>query len=698
MKQKIFISLVAVLMLFGCPQEHKSESNTQPSTEKVKVNKVKDPMTKYEYAQGESLDLSGLSIRAEINGETQTIYYSQDPASFTIADITDLTPGTYDDIICQYKKADFKLNSITIFESRTQKNSWETSEIPSDFALNNDFWDNANVYFVITDRFYNGNTGNDTSYGREKGSPANGNSDCAKFFGGDIAGLTAKLDYLEQTGINAIWITAPYEQIHGWIMGAGGTFKHYPYHGYYAMDYTNIDANMGTLDEFRTFIDAAHAKGIRVIMDVVMNHPGYNTLEDGLHLYPDVLKKTDIENAPIDFHSAYVNYSAHGWDDWWGGDWVRAGLCSHYTTGTGTIHGSQSGLPDFRTGSPKSVSIPTFLQKKYTADVAAYYPSEGYSLSTPTTTANYRVRDYLIKWLSDWVREFGIDGFRCDTAKHVEKEAWYQLKVACVQALRDWKDANPSKVIPDSGDFWMTGEVNPHAVSKDSYFSEGGFDSLLNIKGFLTAAGSAVKDIKTIEPTYADYASKINTDDQFNMLSFISFHDTDSLFYNYYAKTADKQKIAGSLLAFCPGAIQIYYGDECGRKDSSITVADDDQKTRSQMPWDEDGYRSAQLGYDFDADIHAHWSKVLNFRKNHVAVGAGAHAKIKDAPYTFSRVKGDDKVIIVLGASGSVEVDVSAIGATKVKDAYTGNVVDVADGKVTFTADSNGVILIEVAE
>jgi alpha-amylase len=239
----------------------------------------------------------------------------------------------------------------------------------------------------------------------------------------------------------------------------------------------------------------------------------------------------------------------------------------------------------------------------------------------------------------------------------------------------------------------MTGEVNPHGVSKDLYFTEARFDSLLNIKSFSDSAASAIKDIKSIDAIFTDYASKINNDLDFNMLSFISFHDTDSLFYNISGGTSSNQKIAGSLLTFCPGAIQIFYGDECGRKNGP-----GDQKTRSQMPWDEDGYRLAQLGYDFDSDIHAHWSKVLNFRKNHVAVGAGTHTKIKDAPYTFSRVKGSDKVIVVLGASGSVEVDVSTIGATKVKDAYTGNVVNVTNGKATFTADSNGVILIEAAE
>ena len=127
----------------------------------------------------------------------------------------------------------------------------------SDYETN--FWDNASVYFVITDRFYNGNPDNDESYGREKAKSKNSQEDCGKFYGGDIAGLTKKLDYLKDLGINAIWLTAPYEQIHGFCIGGGGFF-HYPYHGYYAMDYTNMDANMGTKEEFKTFVDTAHEK------------------------------------------------------------------------------------------------------------------------------------------------------------------------------------------------------------------------------------------------------------------------------------------------------------------------------------------------------------------------------------------------------------------------------------------------------
>ena len=76
-------------------------------------------------------------------------------------------------------------------------------------------WDNATVYFVMTDRFYNGNPDNDNSYGRSK----DGKYEIGTFHGGDLAGLTKKLDYIESLGVNAIWITSPLEQIHGWVGG-----------------------------------------------------------------------------------------------------------------------------------------------------------------------------------------------------------------------------------------------------------------------------------------------------------------------------------------------------------------------------------------------------------------------------------------------------------------------------------------------
>ena len=595
-------------------------------------------------------------------------------------------------------------------EEPRDPHAWEEG-IPADYKLNNEFWDNATVYFVLTDRFYNGNTANDTSYGREKGDPALGN-DVGKFYGGDIKGLTDKLDYLEELGVNAIWISCPYEQIHGYCVGGdknfGSLFPHYPYHGYYALDFTNVDANVGTVEEFRAFVDAAHAKGIRVVMDVVMNHPGYNTIEDAKNLFPDVLKK-GYDTADLNTYHNYIKYTSHGWDNWWGADWVRAGLCKHYTTGPDNddLLGSQAYLPDFITESENYVALPEFLKTKHTDALAALYPTAGYEVVKFEEKENFTVRDYLIYWLSSWVREFGIDGFRCDTAKHVEKEAWKELKAASVLALREWKAANPSKVIPDSGDFWTTGECFGHNVSKDNYYTEGGFNSMINFE-FREKAGAAVKadDASKIDDIYSDYAQKINADESFNALSYISSHDTGSqdgrgLFYGdkSYSTTPEKQILAGTLLAMCPGAIQVYYGDEAGRKDLTTKVGDKDQKNRSQMPWasDVDGYEE-DLEYTFNSDIHDHWAKVLNFRKAHVAVGEGTHTKISDddAPYTFSRIKGDDKVVVVIGATAgeNLEVDVSSIGAENVVDFYTGAEAAVVEGKATFAVGSAGVLLI----
>lgn len=138
-------------------------------------------------------------------------------------------------------------------------------------------WKNATVYFVLTDRFFNGNPANDHSYGRQK----DGMQEIGTFHGGDLAGLTQKLDYLQQLGVNAIWISSPLEQMHGWVGGGSkGDFPHYAYHGYYHLGWTKVDANMGSEADLARFIQQAHQRGMRVLFDVVMNHTGYATLAD----------------------------------------------------------------------------------------------------------------------------------------------------------------------------------------------------------------------------------------------------------------------------------------------------------------------------------------------------------------------------------------------------------------------------------
>lgn len=138
-------------------------------------------------------------------------------------------------------------------------------------------WDEAVIYFAVTDRFYDGNAANNDAYG-----VGDYNTDSAtgslSYHGGDFAGLTQKLDYLSQLGVNTIWITpiVANEMEEGLTTDLAGTLS-YGYHGYWASDFTTLNKHLGTEEEFKTLLDSAHAKGMKIMVDVVLNHAGYET-------------------------------------------------------------------------------------------------------------------------------------------------------------------------------------------------------------------------------------------------------------------------------------------------------------------------------------------------------------------------------------------------------------------------------------
>lgn len=522
------------------------------------------------------------------------------------------------------------------------------------------FANNPIVYFAVTDRFYNGNPANDHSYGRQK----DGKQEIGTFHGGDLAGLTVKLKagYFKQLGVNALWITAPYEQIHGWVQGGNAEFKHYAYHGYYALDYTKLDQNMGTPEELHELVDTAHAQGIRVLFDIVMNHPGYADITTLSEYLPELLWR-DWENYTIKNYHKQIDYNNFEFGKWWGGAWVRSGLPGYPEGGGDDLTKQLAYLPDFRTESAEPIKLPFFLKERK-KDTAA--------VDLPNTT----VRGYLINWLTNWVRDYGIDGFRCDTAKHVELPAWQELKSAGSAALADWKAKNPAKKIDDA-EFWMVGEVFPHGVERDAYF-DNGFDSLLNFD----FQNQKIEDTAALDQLYADYAGRLtvgrSNGKAFDVLSYLSSHDT-----RLYSR--DRLIAAGSALLLAPGGVQIFYGDESGRTAGPATSGDPQQATRSDMNWTSS-----------DAAVLAHWQKLGLFRNRHTALARGSHRKLGDTPYAFSRVYGDDRVVAVPTASGSVNIPVVGVfkDGEKVRDAYSGVDVQVTGGAVSLIA--KGTVLLEV--
>jgi len=161
-------------------------------------------------------------------------------------------------------------------------------------------------------------------------------------------------------------------------------------------------------------------------------------------------------------------------------------------------------------------------------------------------------------------------------------------------------------------------------------------------------------------------------------LHYISSHDT--------ALSRTNIKNLGTALTLSPGGVQIFYGDETARPFGD-TGSDPYQGTRSDMNW------------DANPDVLAHWSKLGQFRKRNLSVGAGSQTDLGNSTYGRSYEAGGfvNKVVIKLGASGSTSVNVAGFFADgdSVKDAYTGTTATVASGSVTFTAGSEGVILIE---
>ena len=580
-----------------------------------------------------------------------------------------------------------------------QKSKWVTPPPVTgvDFT-----WNNALIYFVVTDRFANGNTSNDNSYGR-KNPDASGHP-TATFHGGDIKGLTKNLDYIKSLGMNAIWLTAAYEQSHGWTGGGkNGNFQHYAYHGYYALDFTSLDANMGTVDEFREFVTEAHKRGIRVIMDVVMNHSGYATLKDMCDFGFGV--RSDGKNACEEwtpgsgesYHNKPISEAADSrWDSWWGANWLRFG--AYGGCGSDDLTTCTSFLPDFKNEpNGSSVNLPTFLVNKWqTADAAHDIPA-----AKAYREGNMSVADFEAHWLASWVEEFGIDGFRCDTAKHVEKATWGKLKKYSNEALAKWRANHANGDDPAASwtdDFWMTGEhwnFGTDPSDGSGYGSTGGFNSMINF-----SLGCSTPDAST----WSSYAGKFNNGTSapaLNALSYVSSHDTQ------LCRPGD-MKALGTGLVLLPGGVQVYYGDETARpNDNGGSGNDAEHGTRSDMNFPSDISNQAEWAANVDSistsfssnETLAHWQKVGQFRFRNPAVGAGKQTETGDGSlcrkYDNSSENISNAVVIHVGSASSVNVGDCFEDGTEVMDGYSGATGTVSGGSVSLSG-TGSLILLEV--
>jgi glycosidase len=643
-----------------------------------------------------SLMMAGKGVTAETTG---TFYFGDD-ASKAVKFVNGQKIRIGEDIQATEDPQEVKLTVVYNDSKATytfKKVKW-TQPVAGDVQFT---WNNAYMYFVITDRFQNGDSSNDGSYGRPQ-KDASGHA-TATFHGGDIKGLTERLDYIKSLGINSIWLTAPYEQTHGWVGGGkDGNFQHYAYHGYYAMDFTSMDANMGTVTDFRNFVTEAHKRGIRVVVDVVMNHSGYPTLKDMCEFK---FGKTQGGSDPCTqvnwtpgsgqtYHQKPIDENPDSsWDNWWGKDWLRFG--AYGGCGSDDLTTCSSYLPDFKNeASGSSVGIPGFLQSKWqNADAAHDIPA-----AKQYRSGNMSVADFEAHWLASWVEEFGVDGFRCDTAKHVQKETWGKLKKYSQEALQKWRQAHAGGDDPAASwtdDFFMTGEhwgFGTDPSDGSGYGRVGGFTSMINF-----SLGCSVPSTNT----WSEYARMFNDGSKapaLNALTYVSSHDTA------LCRPGD-MKALGTGLGLLPGGVQVYYGDETGRpNDNGGSGNDAEHGTRSDMNFPSDiGSQAAwaanvdTLSTSFSSDATlAHWQKVGQFRFRNPAVGAGKQTELSDGSLcrTYNDGQGiDNAVVIHVGSASSVDVSGCFEDGTELQDGYSGATGTVSGGKVSLSGTKDLILL-----
>ncbi|WP_440895019.1 pullulanase [Amphibacillus sp. Q70] len=242
-------------------------------------------------------------------------------------------------------------------------------------------WDEAVIYFMMTDRFADGDPTNndpyDIGYDQIEDNPR------GAYQGGDFKGVTENLEYLDDLGINTIWITPIVENIGYDVNDNVSEGSYFAYHGYWAKDFEELNPHLGTLEEFHQLIDAAAERDIDIMVDVVLNHTGYG-------LKPD----EDLADLPAGYPT----------DE----DRARFAGMLREQSGSGDLKSELSGLPDF-------------------------------------ITEEAEVREQLVEWQTAWLEKStttngnSIASYRVDTVKHVDDVTWQHFKNELVEIDPNFK-------------------------------------------------------------------------------------------------------------------------------------------------------------------------------------------------------------------------------------------------------------------
>ena len=451
--------------------------------------------------------------------------------------------------------------SITCFDFDLDRSNDTDSQAP--LNPESEEWRDQTIYFILTDRFWNGDTSNDKIPGLTDqngkaydetitlaGQPASG------YQGGDIQGVIDKLDYIQNMGFTAIWLTPP-------VKCQVAESNYHGFHGYWASDMTAVDPHMGStvseaesLKVYQNFVKEAHKRGMYVIQDIVVNHFGdyqknctsastdgdgeikmkdfdtYTT--DGITKFPTSYFYLEPASVPYN-HPEQLPWALNNLNDLTAEEYEYSSFYHYY-----------SGISD------------------YTNKHNIYTHSS--SDLDDLKTENPVVRNLLRGYFRYWIDKVGLDGYRIDTAKYVEPDFFEDFinSTDCNNmGVREYGLSKGKHDFIDFGEAWDQSETLVGSYTKDSSGNKR-MDSMIYfpLRFTMTDAISSGGKTNGLSATFNVRMTGIY-DNPNRLVTFVDNHDTDR-WGQTMKGNIELQKAAYNIIYTITGVPQVYYGSEQG--------------------------------------------------------------------------------------------------------------------------------------
>ncbi len=493
------------------------------------------------------------------------------------------------------------------------------------------------MYFVMPDRFENGDTSNDKG-GIEGGVMQHGFDPTHKGFyhGGDLKGLTSKLDYLADMGISAVWMTPIFKnkavQPNSVNITSG-------YHGYWVTDFTQIDPHLGTNDDLKELVEEAHKRNMKVVFDIITNHTA------DVIKYRECLPEEKLATAKT------------------------VPLCEYKKKGT-------KKLTPYIPVAEKNIKVPAWLNdpSNYNNQGDSMWKGESsiygdFAGLDDIDTDQADVIAGMIDIFKFWISEFKIDGYRIDTVRHVTTKFWQSFAPAILDHAHSEGVEN----------FYMFGEVyDPDPVRLSYFTTEAKLPTVLDF-GYQSASQKVIAEDKApneFSKLFAqDHLYSSDNGDASILPTFLGNHDMGRIGHIIKKhgtnltpeQTLKKAKLAHALMYFSRGVPVVYYGDEQGfsgdghdqdaREDmfkSKVVSYNDNTLIGSSATTDQDNF-------DMLSSLYLYLKKLAEIKRAHTPLNGGSmdvlYAADKPGLYAFKRTSAESgETVVVIANSSSNDI------------------------------------------